>query len=66
MAAFINEECTCCDACLPECPEGAIVDDMKNPNKDGIYFVKADKCTECGDGEPACIDVCPSDAISLK
>jgi ferredoxin len=66
MAAFISDDCTCCDACLSECPTSAIVDDMKNPNKNGIYFVKSDVCNECGGEDPSCIDVCPSDAISLK
>lgn len=64
MAVFINEECICCDACIDECPNGAIVDDSKHPDDAGIFYVHADKCDECG-GSPACIDACPSDAIAL-
>lgn len=65
MAVFINEECVNCDACIDECPNGAIVNNDDNPNGDDIYFVYEDKCDECG-GMPACKDACPSDAIHLK
>jgi ferredoxin len=41
-----------CDACLPECPEGAITAD------DPKYIIDPDICDECGD----CAEVCPVEA----
>ena len=66
MAVFINEECINCGACADECPNMAIVDDDKNPDGAGIYYVFANKCTECDGGEMACVGVCPSDAIHKR
>ncbi len=66
MPAFITEDCVCCDACLPECPSSAIVDDSKHPKGAGVYYVDPNACTECGGDEPACVDACPSDAIVMK
>ncbi len=63
MAVVINSDCIVCAACMDECPNGAIVDEAKNPNGEEIYFVIANRCTECDGGEMACISVCPSDAI---
>ena len=59
MALMINDECIACDACLEECPNGAI--EVGDP----IYVIDPDLCTECIEegGEPACIEVCPVDAI---
>ncbi len=59
MSLKISEECIACDACLEECPNGAI-----EPG-DPIYEINSDLCTECieYDGEPQCIPVCPVDAI---
>ncbi|ULB11528.1 4Fe-4S binding protein [Cereibacter azotoformans] len=51
--------CTACGDCEPVCPTNAII-----PRK-GIYFIKADVCTEC-DGEfdmPQCMNVCTADSI---
>lgn len=62
MAMSINEECINCEACLDECPSGAIVSNDKNPTGEDYFYIFADKCDECG-GSPACVDVCPSDAI---
>ena len=55
MALMINETCTACDACLPECPNDAIT--AGNP----IYVIDALKCTECvgAKDEPQCRLVCP-------
>jgi ferredoxin len=55
MALMINEACTACDACLPECPNEAIT--AGNP----IYVIDALKCTECvgAKDEPQCRLVCP-------
>ena len=60
MALMINDTCTACDACLPECPNDAIT--AGNP----IYVIDPLKCTECvgAKDEPQCRLVCPvSDCI---
>lgn len=58
MALYITEDCIACDACLDECPNGAISEG------DPIYIIDAAKCTECEGAfeEPQCAEVCPSDA----
>ena len=53
MAYSINDECTNCGACEPECPVEAISE------KDGIRWIDPDTCTSCG----ACSEVCPVEAI---
>jgi ferredoxin len=55
MALLINETCTACDACVPECPNDAIT--AGNP----IYVIDPLKCTECvgAKDEPQCRLVCP-------
>jgi ferredoxin len=58
---IIAENCTGCGACEFECPNKAIKE------KDGIFFIKADKCTEC-DGafdSPQCAAVCPTDGTCV-
>jgi len=65
MAVYINDECTLCAACMDECPNGAIVDESKNPTGEELYYVYEDKCDECG-GSPACVEVCPADCIHVK
>ncbi|MCC7168037.1 MAG: YfhL family 4Fe-4S dicluster ferredoxin [Rhodospirillales bacterium] len=59
MALHITEDCTCCDACVPVCPNKAI-----SPG-DTIYLIDPDKCTECVGAEdsPQCQLVCPADCI---
>jgi electron transfer flavoprotein alpha subunit/NAD-dependent dihydropyrimidine dehydrogenase PreA subunit len=53
---LIDEEaCTGCEACLNECPYGAL--EMK-----GDVAIVNEKCTFCG----ACVDVCPVEAIVLE
>ncbi|MDQ6728523.1 MAG: 4Fe-4S binding protein [Actinomycetota bacterium] len=53
MTVLIDDRCTGCGACLPTCPERAL---LRAPHRP---FVVADRCTTC----MACIEVCPSDAI---
>ena len=54
----IEDECTNCAACEPECPREAISE------SDMAYVINADACTECeGEGDPKCVDVCPADCI---
>lgn len=57
MALMINDNCTACDACVPECPNEAIT--AGNP----IYVIDALKCSECvgAHDEPQCRMVCPVD-----
>jgi ferredoxin len=60
VALLINDTCTACDACVPECPNDAIT--AGNP----IYVIDPLKCTECvgAKDEPQCRLVCPvSDCI---
>ena len=61
MSLMINDECIACDACREECPNEAI------DENDPIYIIDPDRCTECVGyyDEPACISVCPVDAIVL-
>ncbi|MEW5813955.1 MAG: 4Fe-4S binding protein [Spirochaetota bacterium] len=53
MAYRINDECTNCAACEPECPSEAISE------KSDVRYIDPDACTSCG----VCADVCPVDAI---
>jgi len=57
MALMINDNCTACDACVPECPNEAIT--AGNP----VYVIDALKCSECvgAHDEPQCRMVCPVD-----
>ena len=61
MALAITDECIACDACVDECPNGAISEG------DPIYAIDPDRCTECVGhyDEPACVAVCPVDCIKL-
>jgi electron transfer flavoprotein alpha subunit len=53
---LIDEEtCTGCEACVEECPYGAL--EMK-----GDVVTVNEKCTFCG----ACVDVCPVQALALE
>ncbi len=53
MAYVINDTCSACGTCLPECPSEAI-------SEGDIYVIDPDKCIDCG----ACADVCPTESIS--
>lgn len=57
MSLKITEDCTNCDACLPECPNEAITEG------DDIYIIDPNLCTECVGfhDTPQCADVCPVD-----
>lgn len=63
MAVQITKECISCEACAPECPVAAILDDSneKNPNE-GIFYVKPESCVECVDhaDAPRCAEACPT------
>ena len=54
MAHVINDDCTNCGACEPECPVEAISEEGDK------RVIDPDECTDCG----ACVDVCPVEAIS--
>ncbi|MFT7004357.1 MAG: ferredoxin [Sulfurimonas sp.] len=64
MAVMITDECISCDACAPECPVAAILeeDNVKNP-KDGILYIKPESCVECVGhaDEPRCVEACPTE-----
>lgn len=59
MAMKITDDCISCGACEPECPVSAISEG------DETYEIDASTCVECKGfhDEPACVEVCPSDAI---
>lgn len=59
MALVIQDTCINCDACINECPNGAI------SQGDEIYVINPDRCTECvgAHDEPQCALVCPVDCI---
>jgi len=54
---IIASQCSGCSACEPECPNVAIYE------KNGLYYIKASKCTECIGyfDDPQCVAVCPVD-----
>ncbi len=52
MAYIIDNNCTACGSCSPECPVDAI-------SAGNIYKIDAEACTDCG----SCESVCPADAI---
>lgn len=64
MAVMITEECINCEACAPECPVAAILDENneKNPS-DNIFYVKPETCVECVDhaDAPRCVEACPTE-----
>lgn len=55
MATRITEDCTCCGACVSECPNEAIAEG------DEQYMIDPDRCTECVGffRFEACQSVCP-------
>ncbi|MBU0691004.1 YfhL family 4Fe-4S dicluster ferredoxin [bacterium] len=59
MAMKITDDCTSCGACEPECPVEAITEG------DEFYVIDPNTCVECvgHHDSPACVDVCPVDAI---
>ena len=59
MSLMITDECSNCDVCEPECPNGAI------SQGDEVYMIDPSKCTECVGhfDEPQCMQVCPVDCI---
>ncbi len=62
MAMYIVEElCTSCGDCEPDCPTAAI------SKKKGLYVINASLCTECEDhyDDPKCVDMCPVDDCIL-
>lgn len=65
MAVMITSECINCDACAPECPVAAILDDSneKNPHEGERFYVKPETCVECvGHADtPRCAEACPTE-----
>ena len=59
MSMKINEECTACGVCEPECPKQAIA------AGDPVYVIDEAKCDECAneEGGSKCVAVCPVDCI---
>ena len=63
MAIKITDDCICCEACEPECPNNAIYapeeswkfsdgttmsdDSEKEAESDEFFYIATDKCTEC-------------------
>ncbi len=65
MAVMITDECINCDACAPECPVAAILNDgdEKNPFEGERFYVKPEACVECvGHADtPRCAEACPTE-----
>jgi len=65
MAVMITDECINCDACAPECPVAAILNDgdEKNPFEGERFYVKPETCVECvGHADaPRCAEACPTE-----
>jgi len=60
-----EEDCIGCRSCAMVCPFGAIVmAPSKNSNVTGLVALKCDLCGGVV-GEQACVNVCPTDALSL-
>jgi ferredoxin len=59
MSLLITEACINCDACEPECPNGAITQGEE------IFTIDPALCTECVGHftNSQCIEVCPVDCI---
>lgn len=54
MAYVIDDTCTNCGVCEPECPVDCISE------KGDVRVIDADECIDCG----ACEAVCPAGSIS--
>jgi MinD superfamily P-loop ATPase len=52
--AISKDDCILCGACESGCTHGAVLMDGE-----GLYFIDATKCEDCGE----CITTCPNDAI---
>ncbi|MBI4714882.1 MAG: YfhL family 4Fe-4S dicluster ferredoxin [Nitrospirae bacterium] len=54
---IVTDQCISCDACIPECPNDAII------KQKSTYFIEWEKCTECVGfyEDPQCVEVCPVD-----
>jgi len=64
MAVLITEECINCEACAPECPVAAILEDTNDRNPyDNRFYVKPEACVECVDhaDQPRCAEACPTE-----
>jgi ferredoxin len=61
MALEIIESCVNCFACLPLCPNQAIVEAKPH------FLIDADRCTEClGDyADAQCVAICPIEGAIL-
>ncbi len=58
MAMRITEDCICCGACEPECPQGAIT------GGEELYEIDPESCTGCPGQEPVpCLGVCPVECV---
>jgi len=63
MAVMITEECINCDACAPECPVAAILEEDNVKNPQDMFYVKPESCVECVGhaDEPRCVEACPTE-----
>lgn len=63
MAMMITDECIDCGACVPVCPNDAVIEG--EGDEVPLYWIEADRCTECvgAHDEPQCREVCPIEAI---
>jgi len=67
MVRYYESDCIGCESCSMVCPYGAVVMAVNKKDDAPISQMVALTCDLCGgeSGKQACINICPTDAISL-
>jgi len=67
LVRYYEEDCIGCESCSMVCPYGAVVMAPNTKPDAPISQMMALTCDLCGgeNGKQACINICPTDAISL-
>lgn len=66
MPMMITDECIDCGACVPACPNEAVVEGEGDAVP--LYWIDAERCSECMGAfdEPQCREVCPIECIEPR